>query len=987
MPPLTGSLLSRSTTGSSARGVSAAAAAAISGPAAPSSAPPRPRSAPRPRHAPASPFASGLAGRLFGGHRAAARSASSAAAVFERRFASAATRNSYNEILTGLGRPGGGEEFGKYYSLPALSDPRIDRLPYSIRILLESAIRNCDEFQVTGKDVEKILDWENSAPKLVEIPFKPARVLLQDFTGVPAVVDLACMRDAVSKLGSDPNKINPLVPVDLVIDHSVQVDVARSQNAVQANMELEFQRNKERFGFLKWGSSAFRNMLVVPPGSGIVHQVNLEYLARVVFNNGGILYPDSVVGTDSHTTMIDGLGVAGWGVGGIEAEAAMLGQPMSMVLPGVVGFKLSGKLRNGVTATDLVLTVTQMLRKHGVVGKFVEFYGQGMSELSLADRATIANMSPEYGATMGFFPVDGKTLDYLKLTGRSDDTVAMVESYLRANKMFVDYNQVEAERVYSSYLELNLEEVEPCLSGPKRPHDRVTLKNMKSDWLSCLDSDVGFKGFAVPKESQGKVAEFSFHGTPAKLKHGDVVIAAITSCTNTSNPNVMLGAALVAKKACELGLEVKPWIKTSLAPGSGVVKKYLDKSGLQKYLDQLGFHIVGYGCTTCIGNSGELEESVSAAISENDIVAAAVLSGNRNFEGRVHPLTRANYLASPPLVVAYALAGTVNIDFEKEPIGISKDGKEVYFRDIWPSTEEIAEVVKSSVLPDMFKSTYEAITKGNPMWNELSVSTSTLYPWDPSSTYIHEPPYFKDMTMTPPGPRPVKDAYCLLNFGDSITTDHISPAGNIHPDSPAAKYLKDRGVERKDFNSYGSRRGNDEIMARGTFANIRLVNKFLKGEVGPKTIHVPSGEKLAVFDAAMKYKNEGHDTIILAGAEYGSGSSRDWAAKGPMLQGVKAVIAKSFERIHRSNLAGMGIIPLCFKAGEDADTLGLTGHERYTIHLPTNVSDIKPGQDVTVTTDDGKKFTCTLRFDTEVELAYYDHGGILPYVTRKIAEQ
>ncbi|CAN6296619.1 unnamed protein product [Urochloa humidicola] len=990
MPPITSALLSRSTTGSSTTRVSAAAAAAISRPAAdaaPSSSPPPPRSTPRPRPSPSSPFASGLAGRIFGGHRAAARSASSATAVFERRFASAATKNTYDEILTGLGRPGGGDEFGKYYSLPALSDPRIDRLPYSIRILLESAIRNCDEFQVTGKDVEKILDWENSAPKQVEIPFKPARVLLQDFTGVPAVVDLACMRDAVSKLGSDPNKINPLVPVDLVIDHSVQVDVARSQNAVQANMELEFQRNKERFGFLKWGSSAFRNMLVVPPGSGIVHQVNLEYLARVVFNNGGILYPDSVVGTDSHTTMIDGLGVAGWGVGGIEAEAAMLGQPMSMVLPGVVGFKLSGKLRNGVTATDLVLTVTQMLRKHGVVGKFVEFYGQGMSELSLADRATIANMSPEYGATMGFFPVDGKTLDYLKLTGRSDDTVAMVESYLRANKMFVDYNQVEAERVYSSYLELNLEEVEPCLSGPKRPHDRVTLKNMKSDWHSCLDNDVGFKGFAVPKESQGKVAEFSFRGTPAKIKHGDVVIAAITSCTNTSNPNVMLGAALVAKKACDLGLEVKPWIKTSLAPGSGVVKKYLDQSGLQKYLDQLGFNIVGYGCTTCIGNSGELDESVSAAISENDIVAAAVLSGNRNFEGRVHPLTRANYLASPPLVVAYALAGTVNIDFEKEPIGISKDGKEVYFREIWPSTEEIAEVVKTSVLPDMFKSTYEAITKGNPMWNELSVSTSTLYPWDPSSTYIHEPPYFKDMTMTPPGPRPVKDAYCLLNFGDSITTDHISPAGSIHPDSPAAKYLKERGVERKDFNSYGSRRGNDEIMARGTFANIRLVNKFLKGEVGPKTIHIPSGEKLAVFDAAMKYKNEGHDTVILAGAEYGSGSSRDWAAKGPMLQGVKAVIAKSFERIHRSNLAGMGIIPLCFKAGEDADTLGLTGHERYTIHLPTNVSEIKPGQDVTVTTDTGKSFTCTLRFDTEVELAYYDHGGILPYVTRKIAEQ
>ncbi|KAJ0967887.1 hypothetical protein J5N97_024804 [Dioscorea zingiberensis] len=906
-------------------------------------------------------------------HRAQIRSSTALARCFERRFASMATKNSFEGLLKTLAKPGGGE-FGKYYSLPALNDPRIDRLPYSIRILLESAIRNCDEFQVTGKDVEKILDWENTSPRQVEIPFKPARVLLQDFTGVPAVVDLACMRDAMNKLGGDSNKINPLVPVDLVIDHSVQVDVARSENAVQANMELEFQRNKERFGFLKWGSNAFNNMLVVPPGSGIVHQVNLEYLGRVVFNNGGMLYPDSVVGTDSHTTMIDGLGVAGWGVGGIEAEATMLGQPMSMVLPGVVGFKLSGKLKNGVTATDLVLTVTHMLRKHGVVGKFVEFYGEGMSGLSLADRATIANMSPEYGATMGFFPVDHVTLQYLKLTGRSDDTVAMIESYLRANKMFVDYNQPQIERVYSSYLELNLENVEPCVSGPKRPHDRVPLKEMKVDWHSCLDNKVGFKGFAVPKDSQNKVAEFSFHGMPAQIKHGDVVIAAITSCTNTSNPSVMLGAALVAKKACELGLEVKPWIKTSLAPGSGVVKKYLEKSGLQKYLSELGFHIVGYGCTTCIGNSGDLDESVSSAISENDIVAAAVLSGNRNFEGRVHPLTRANYLASPPLVVAYALAGTVDIDFDAEPIGTSIDGKKVYFKD----------VVQSSVLPAMFRGTYEAITKGNPMWNQLAVPSGSLYSWDVTSTYIHEPPYFKNMTMSPPGPHAVKDAYCLLNFGDSITTDHISPAGSIHKDSPAAKYLMERGVERKDFNSYGSRRGNDEVMARGTFANIRLVNKLLKGEVGPKTIHIPSGEKLSVFDAAMRYKTEGNDTVILAGAEYGSGSSRDWAAKGPMLQGVKAVIAKSFERIHRSNLVGMGIIPLCFKAGEDADSLGLTGHERYTINLPRSVSDIKPGQDVIVVTDNGKSFVCTLRFDTEVELAYYNHGGILLYVIRNL---
>nr|VDD35843.1 unnamed protein product [Brassica oleracea] len=926
------------------------------------------------------------------------RTASPVLDRLEKNFSSMASEHPFKGILTTLPKPGGGE-FGKFYSLPALNDSRIDKLPYSIRILLESAIRNCDNFQVTKEDVEKIIDWEKTAPKQVEIPFKPARVLLQDFTGVPAVVDLACMRDAMNKLGSDSNKINPLVPVDLVIDHSVQVDVSRSENAVQANMELEFQRNKERFAFLKWGSAAFHNMLVVPPGSGIVHQVinfalcnsmffvNLEYLGRVVFNTQGVLYPDSVVGTDSHTTMIDGLGVAGWGVGGIEAEATMLGQPMSMVLPGVVGFKLSGKMRNGVTATDLVLTVTQILRKHGVVGKFVEFYGDGMSGLSLADRATIANMSPEYGATMGFFPVDHVTLQYLKLTGRSDETVAMIEAYLRANNMFVDYNEPQQERAYSSYLELNLDNVEPCISGPKRPHDRVPLKEMKADWNSCLDNKVGFKGFAIPKKAQEKVANFSFNGKPAEIKHGSVVIAAITSCTNTSNPSVMLGAGLVAKKACDLGLQVKPWIKTSLAPGSGVVTKYLLKSGLQEYLNQQGFNIVGYGCTTCIGNSGEINESVGVAITENDIVAAAVLSGNRNFEGRVHPLTRANYLASPPLVVAYALAGTVNIDFETEPIGTGKNGKEVFLRDIWPTTEEIAEVVQSSVLPDMFRATYESITKGNPMWNELSVPENTLYSWDPKSTYIHEPPYFKDMTMDPPGPHSVKDAYCLLNFGDSITTDHISPAGNIQKDSPAAKYLMERGVDRKDFNSYGSRRGNDEIMARGTFANIRIVNKLMNGEVGPKTVHIPSGEKLSVFDAAMRYKSSGEDTIILAGAEYGSGSSRDWAAKGPMLQGVKAVIAKSFERIHRSNLVGMGIIPLCFKSGEDADSLGLTGHERYTIHLPTDISEIRPGQDVTVTTDNGKSFTCTVRFDTEVELAYFNHGGILPYVIRNLSKQ
>ncbi|KAF7831295.1 aconitate hydratase, cytoplasmic [Senna tora] len=902
----------------------------------------------------------------------------------QRKMSTIASEDVFKGLLTSLPKPAGGGGFGKFYSLPALNDPRIDRLPFSIRILLESAIRNCDNFKVTKDDVEKIIDWESTSPKQTEIPFMPARVLLQDATGVPALVDLASMRDAMKNLGSDPNKINPMVPVDLVIDHSIQVDVARSENALQANMELEFQRNKERFSFLKWGSSAFHNMLVVPPGSGIVHQVNLEYLGRVVFNTNSILYPDSVIGTDSHTPMIDGLGVAGWGVGGIEAEAAMLGQPMNMVLPGVVGFKFYGKLHHGVTATDLVLTVTQMLRKHGVVGKFVEFYGEGMGEISLADRATIANMCPEYGATMAFFPVDHVTLEYLRLTGRSEETVSMIEAYLRANRLFIDYTEPQLERVYSSCLQLDLGCVESCIAGPKRPHDRVPLKYMKVDWHACLDNKVGFKGFGVPKEEQNKVVKFDFHGHNAELQHGSIVIAAITSCTNTSNPSVMLGAGLVAKKAWELELKVKPWIKTSLAPGSRVVTEYLVQSGLQKYLNQLGFHTVGYGCTTCIGNSGDLDDSVASAISENDIIAVAILSGNRNFEGRIHPLTRANYLASPPLVVVYALAGTVDIDFCREPIGKGKNGKSVYLRDIWPSNEEISEVLQTYVLPGIFKSTYKDITKANPIWDQLSVPASTLYSWDPNSTYIHEPPYFKNMAIEPPGLHGIKDAYCLLYFGDGVTTDHVSPPGRIQKDSPAAAYLLQHGMNPKDFNSYSSRRGNDEVMVRGSFSNIRLANNLLNGEVGPKTIHIPTGEKLTVYDAAMRYKASGKDTIILAGADYGTGSSRDWAAKGPLLLGVKAVIAKSFERIHRSNLVGMGIIPLCFKPGEDANTLGLSGHEQYTINLPGKVSEIRPGQDVTITTDTGKSFTCKLRLDTKVEVAYLDHGGILPYVIRNL---
>ncbi|VVB16041.1 unnamed protein product [Arabis nemorensis] len=898
---------------------------------------------------------------------------------FEQKFTTIASEHAYKGILTTLPKPGGGE-YGKFYSLPALNDPRTDRLPYSVRILLESAIRNCDNFHITKDDVEKIMDWENTSPKKVVIPFKPARAILQDFTGVPVIVDLAAMRDAMKNLGSDPNKINPQLPVELVFDHSVQVCGAKPEKDLRKGMELESDRNWERFMFLKWGSSAFYNMVMASPGSHIVHQVDLEYLGRVVFNSEGFIYPDSVVGTYSDTTTMGGLGIAGWEVGGIEAEAAILGQPISVVLPSVVGLKLVGKLRVGVSRTDLVPTVIQMLRKHGVFGSFVEFYGEGMSELSLDDRARIAKMSPEYGTTMGFFPVDHVTLKYLKLKGRNNETVAMTESYLRANKMFVDYNEPQQERAYTSCLQLDLGDVEPCICGPKRPRDRVLLKDMKADWKACLDNPLGFKGFAIPKEEQDKIAKFSFMGQPAELKHGSVLIATITSGNTMSSPCDMVAAALVAKNTYDMGLKVKPWVRTSLAPGYGVVKEYLLQSGLQEYLGKQGFQIVGQGYTTCIWGSGQLDESIASAVSENDIVAAAVLSSSRGFESRVHAFVKANYLASPPLVVAYALAGTVNIDFETEPIGTGKDGKSVYLRDIWASSEEVTQALQNSVLQSMFKSTYETITKRD------SVSpSSTLYSWDSNSTYIHEPPYFKNMTTNPPGPREVKDAYCLLHFGDNITTDHISPAGNIHKDSPAAKFLADQySMCQSDFNSYGSRRGNHEVMTRGTFANIRIVNKLLNGEVGPKTVHIPTGEKICVFDAASRYKTAGQDTIILAGAEYGTGKSRDWAAKGPKLLGVKAIIAKSFDRIHRSNLASVGIVPLCFKPGEDAETLGLTGRERYTIHLPSNVSEMKPDQVITVTSDTAKSFVCILRLDTEVELAYYDHDGMLPYIIRSL---
>nr|AND95599.1 Aconitate hydratase, cytoplasmic [Chromera velia] len=871
----------------------------------------------------------------------------------------------------------------KFFDLNALGDSRLSTLPYSIRVLLESAVRNCDGHSVRASDVDTILDWKNASAAEKEIPFLPGRVLLQDFTGVPAVVDLAAMRDAMARLGGDPSRVNPLVPVDLVIDHSVQVDWSRSPEALQRNQQIEFDRNKERFAFLKWGATAFNNMLIVPPGSGIVHQVNLEYLARVVMeNNQGILYPDSVVGTDSHTTMIDGLGVVGWGVGGIEAEAVMLGQPISMVLPEVIGFELTGSLPQHATATDLVLTCTAMLRKRGVVGKFVEFYGPGMECLSLADRATVANMAPEYGATMGFFPVDGQTLKYLRTTGRPEAKVAEVEKYLREVGLFAHSDAPTP--TFTDVLKLDLSTVEPCLSGPKRPHDRVPLKDMKKDFTTCLTAPVGFKGFGLKEDVTTAVSPFTYKGEAHELKHGSVVIAAITSCTNTSNAAVMLGAGLLAKKALEKGLKVKPYVKTSLSPGSKAVTEYLRISGLDKSLEGLGFFTAGYGCMTCIGNSGELDPEVASAITSKDLVASAVLSGNRNFEGRVHPLTRANYLASPPLVVAYALAGTTNIDFATEPIGKGSDGSDVFLKDIWPSLNEVAKVEEQAVKAQIFTDVYAKITAGTDEWNSLSVPAGGQYSWDAASTYIQNPPFFQTTSETPPPVESVKAARCLLLLGDSITTDHISPAGDIAKNSPGARYLMERGVEKKDFNTYGARRGNFEVMVRGTFANIRMINQMCPKD-GPSSVHLPSNEVLSVYDAADKYMKEGVPTIVLAGKEYGSGSSRDWAAKGPYLQGVRAVIAESFERIHRTNLIGMGVLPLQFVDGANAASLGLTGQEEFDIDLKGG--DIAPGTVLTVTTKCGKSFPAKARIDTPVETTYFQHGGILQYVLRKILKE
>jgi aconitate hydratase len=862
----------------------------------------------------------------------------------------------------------------------------LDRLPFSIKVLLESVLRNVDGELVTEQDVRQLAAWQAPSPTQVELPFMPGRVILQDFTGVPAVVDLASMRAAVKRLGGDARRINPLVPVDLVVDHSVQVDVFGSREALQRNAEIEFERNRERYEFLRWGQKAFANFRVVPPATGIVHQVNLEYLADVVSTRteGGVkaAFPDTLVGTDSHTTMINGLGVLGWGVGGIEAEAAMLGQPLYMVTPQVVGFRLTGRLAEGVTATDLVLTVTQQLRKKGVVEKFVEFHGPGLAEMPLADRATIANMAPEYGATCGFFPVDDETLDYLRRTGRDPALVDLVERYTKEQGLFRSSDTPDP--LFTDTLELDLGTVEPSLAGPKRPQDRVPLAGMKTAFRQALAAPVKERGFGLDGDDLRRRAPVEVRGGAAELSHGSVVISAITSCTNTSNPSVMLGAALLARKAVQRGLKVPPYVKTSLAPGSKVVTEYLRQSGLLPDLEALGFHVVGYGCTTCIGNSGPLPETVSRAVQENRLVAASVLSGNRNFEGRINPDVKANYLASPPLVVAYALAGTVDLDLTKEPLGRDREGRPVMLSEIWPSRHEIAEL-EETIGAGMFTRTYANVFEGNPTWNAVRVPEGDLFEFTDESTYIQEPPFFQGLTLEARPPADVVGARVLAVVGDSVTTDHISPAGDIAEKSPAGRYLQSRGVPRAEFNSYGSRRGNDRVMVRGTFANIRLKNLMVPGVEGGVTVHQPSGERMDIYDAAERYRREGTPLIVIAGKEYGSGSSRDWAAKGTLLLGVRAVIAESYERIHRSNLVGMGVLPLQFRPGETAETLGLTGAERLSL---TGLAALAPRAHVTVQVErpggGTSSFEAAARLDTPVEVNYYRNGGILHTVLRKM---
>jgi aconitate hydratase len=920
----------------------------------------------------------------------------------------------------------GGRSY-EMFRLDALSSVAdVARLPFSLKILLENLLRTEDGHAVTAADVEGLARFDPRTSEPAEIAFLPSRVLMQDFTGVPAVVDLAAMRDAMVALGGDAARINPLVPAELVIDHSVVADVAGRPEAFARNAELEFERNRERYAFLRWGQDAFASFKVVPPDTGIVHQVNLEYLAKVVFVRDGTAYPDTLVGTDSHTTMVNGLGVLGWGVGGIEAEAAMLGQPISMLTPKVVGFRLHGELPEGSTATDLVLTVTELLRRHGVVGKFVEFYGPGVGNVPVENRATIGNMSPEYGSTVAIFPVDQETLRYLEFTGRSPEQIALVEAYTKEQGLFHD---PDAEPLYSEQIELDLSTVVPSLAGPKRPQDRVSLTDAKRDFRLALNEMLPEpKAAPTAQEAAGQMAgpdeasaesfpasdppAVSGNGDPAPgwfepdpsgvsgrpnvsvpvrlsegtgfdLDHGQVVIAAITSCTNTSNPSVMLAAGLLAKKAVERGLEAKPWVKTSLAPGSKVVMDYYERAGLIPYLEQLGFHLVGYGCTTCIGNSGPLAPEISQAIDEHDLVVCSVLSGNRNFEGRINPDCRMNFLASPPLVVAYAIAGTMDLDVYNEPLGVAKDGTPVYLRDLWPSSDEVIELIGQAVQSDMFRKSYAAVFEGDDHWASLEVPGGARFAWDPDSTYVRQPPYFENLPSEPEPLRDVRGARVLAMLGDSVTTDHISPAGVIRRDSPAGRYLTEHGVDLKDFNSYGARRGNHEVMIRGTFANIRLRNRLAPGTEGGVTLHLPDGEQLSIYDAAIRYQQEGVPLVILAGKEYGSGSSRDWAAKGPLLLGVRAVLAQSYERIHRSNLVGMGILPLEFLDGDSVESLGLDGHETFDV---VGLEDAGAGEfprEVTVRADD-KEFRARVRIDTPNEVEYFRHGGILQFVLRQL---
>ena len=921
-----------------------------------------------------------------------------------------------SRLSVGAGDPAAGREIFRIDAVPGH-----DRLPYSLKILLENLLRTEDGANITADHIRALGTWDPAAEPSVEIQFTPARVLMQDFTGVPCVVDLATMREAIRDLGGDPTKVNPLAPAELVIDHSVIADLFGRQDAFARNVELEYGRNRERYQFLRWGQTAFNEFKVVPPGTGIVHQVNIEYLARVVFDRNGVAYPDTVVGTDSHTTMVNGLGVLGWGVGGIEAEAAMLGQPVSMLIPRVVGFKLHGSLPDGATATDLVLTITEMLRKHGVVGKFVEFYGPGVAAVPLANRATIGNMSPEYGSTVAIFPIDEETIHYLRMTGRPDQQVSLVEAYAKAQGLWHDPTATPS---YSEHIELDLSTVEPSLAGPKRPQDRVPLANAKTIFRSVLTDYVRSNGVVSPVDEASaesfpasdppsvrdngadlggephelisaaanaagrpstRVPVTGDDGTEFELDHGAVVIAAITSCTNTSNPQVMIGAALLARNAVDRGLNRKPWVKTTLAPGSKVVMDYYERAGLTPYLEKLGFHLVGYGCTTCIGNSGPLPDPISAAVNEHDLSVVSVLSGNRNFEGRIQPDVKMNYLASPPLVVAYALAGTMDIDLANEPLGTGSDGEPVYLRDIWPSGQEIEDVIATAIASEMFTRDYADVFAGDEQWRSLPTPTGDTFAWDADSTYVRRPPYFDGMTAAPVPVTDIAGARVLAKLGDSVTTDHISPAGSIKPDSPAGQYLTGHGIERRDFNSYGSRRGNHEVMIRGTFANIRLRNQLVPGVEGGFTVNHLTGEQSTIYDAAAAYAAAGVPLVVLAGKEYGSGSSRDWAAKGTMLLGVRAVIAESYERIHRSNLIGMGVLPLQYPPGETAESLGLTGTETFTITGVTELNDGRTPRTVGVSAD-GVAFDAVVRIDTPGEADYYRHGGILQYVLRKMLE-